>query len=143
MINNDTHPTLLKLKKTIIWAHLIDFFNFIYEQNIRVEFLSFLREKKKFSSLNELKGQLTKDCISVKEYLNKNSYKKILNNLNTFFGYNLFIHILFDSFKASSINLPMIIILLVCFPRSINIIRIILYLENILLSIDFLFHINF
>ena len=67
MINNDTHPTLLKLKKTIIWAHLIDFSNFIYEQNIRVEFLSFLREKKKFSSLNELKGQLTKDCISLKK----------------------------------------------------------------------------
>ena len=76
MINNDTHPTLLKLKKTIIWAHLIDFSNFIYEQNIRVEFLSFLREKKKFSSLNELKGQLTKDCISVKEY------NKIINVIN-------------------------------------------------------------
>ena len=68
MTNIGTHPTLAKLEKSIIETHIIDFSNFIYGQNIRVEFLSFLRDEKKFSSLNELKEQLAKDCISAKEY---------------------------------------------------------------------------
>ena len=66
----------------------------------------------------------------VKKRLNhqyeKAATKIIPENLNTFFGYNSFMHILFGSFKASSFNLPMIIILLVNFPSSTNTVRIML-----------------
>lgn len=68
MSNIGTHPTLSQLKKPIIETHIIGFSESIYEQIIKVEILSFLREETKFPSLKDLKEQLTQDCIKAQKY---------------------------------------------------------------------------
>ena len=68
MTNIGTHPTINELDKPIIETHLLDFNEFIYGQIVKVEILSFIREQKKFPSLNDLKEQLHKDCIKAQNY---------------------------------------------------------------------------
>lgn len=68
IINIGNNPTVGKLKKNIIETHLLDFDSDIYNKDIKVSFLDFIREEKKFSSLNELKEQLDKDS---KYFMNK------------------------------------------------------------------------
>ena len=70
MTNIGTHPTINELDKPIIETHLLDFNEFIYGQIVKVEILSFIREQKKFPSLNELKEQLNQDCIKAQNYEN-------------------------------------------------------------------------
>ena len=68
MTNIGTHPTINELDKPIIETHLLDFNEFIYGQIVKVEILSFIREQKKFPSLNDLKEQLHQDCIKAQNY---------------------------------------------------------------------------
>ena len=68
MTNIGTHPTINELDKPIIETHLLDFNEFIYGQIVKVEILSFIREQKKFPSLNDLKEQLNQDCIKARNY---------------------------------------------------------------------------
>ena len=68
MTNIGTHPTINELDKPIIETHLLDFNEFIYGQTVKVEILSFIREQKKFPSLNDLKEQLNQDCIKAQNY---------------------------------------------------------------------------
>ena len=68
MTNIGTHPTINELDKPIIETHLLDFNEFIYGQIVKVEILSFIREQKKFPSLNDLKEQLNQDCIKAQNY---------------------------------------------------------------------------
>ena len=68
MTNIGTHPTISELDKPIIETHLLDFSEDIYGENVKVEFLTFIRDQKKFPSLKELKEQLTQDCIKAKNY---------------------------------------------------------------------------
>ena len=68
MTNIGTHPTISELDKPIIETHLLDFSEDIYGENVKVEFLTFIREQKKFPSLKELKEQLTQDYIKAKNY---------------------------------------------------------------------------
>ena len=68
MTNIGTHPTINELDKPIIETHLLDFNEFIYGQIVKVEILSFIREQKKFPSLNDLKEQLNQDCIKAHNY---------------------------------------------------------------------------
>ena len=42
-------------------VHLLDFHGDLYDQSLSISFLSFLREEKKFDSLDELKQQITED----------------------------------------------------------------------------------
>ena len=70
MTNIGTHPTINELDKPIIETHLLDFNEFIYGQIVKVEILSFIREQKKFPSLNALKEQLHQDCIKAQNYEN-------------------------------------------------------------------------
>ena len=70
MTNIGTHPTINELDKPIIETHLLDFNEFIYGQIVKVEILSFIREQKKFPSLNDLKEQLNQDCIKAQNYEN-------------------------------------------------------------------------
>ena len=70
MTNIGTHPTINELDKPIIETHLLDFNEFIYGQIVKVEILSFIREQKKFPSLNDLKEQLHQDCIKAQNYEN-------------------------------------------------------------------------
>ena len=68
MTNIGTHPTINELDKPIIETHLLDFNEFIYGQIVKVEILSFIREQRKFPSLNDLKEQLNQDCIKAQNY---------------------------------------------------------------------------
>lgn len=52
-------------------VHIFDFDFDIYEQLITVEFVDYIREEQKFSGLDELKGQIEKDCLTAKEMLEK------------------------------------------------------------------------
>ncbi len=66
MTNIGTHPSISELDKPIIETNIIDFSEFIYGKIVKVEFLKFIREQKKFPSLDALKEQLKKDLITSK-----------------------------------------------------------------------------
>lgn len=67
MINVGNNPTVGKLEKPIIEAHLLNFDQDIYNKHVYISFLSFLRDEKKFASLEELKIQLEKDKKRIEE----------------------------------------------------------------------------
>ena len=71
MTNIGTHPTISELDKPIIETHLLDFSEFIYGKIVKVEILSFIRDQKKFPSLNDLKEQLSQDCLKAEKYETK------------------------------------------------------------------------
>ena len=68
MTNVGTHPTISELDKPIIETHILDFSELIYGKIVKVEILSFLRDQKKFPSLNDLKEQLSQDCLKAEKY---------------------------------------------------------------------------
>lgn len=61
MTNIGTHPTIASLNEDIIESHIFDFNEDIYEKEITIIFKQFIREQKKFNSLDELKNQLNID----------------------------------------------------------------------------------
>lgn len=67
MTNIGNHPTVDKLTHAIIETNIFDIDDDLYEKDIKIEFLSFVREEKKFSSLSELEEQLKKDKESCQE----------------------------------------------------------------------------
>ena len=64
LANIGTNPTVgndhLSLE-----VHLLDFQGDLYDQSLSISFLHFLREEKKFASLDELKNQITADISHV------------------------------------------------------------------------------
>ena len=68
MTNVGTHPSISELSKPIIETHVIDFSEFIYGKVVKVEVLKFIRDQKKFPSLDALKDQLKKDLITTENY---------------------------------------------------------------------------
>ena len=69
IINVGTHPTINPLKEPVIEVHLIDFEGVIYGKTIFCDFIKYIRDEKKFDSLDELKAQLTKDRQKAKKLL--------------------------------------------------------------------------
>ena len=67
MTNIGNHPTIDKLDENIIETHVIDFDEDIYNKNIRVFFLSYIRDQMKFNSMINLKEQLEKDVKICKQ----------------------------------------------------------------------------
>jgi riboflavin kinase/FMN adenylyltransferase len=65
LINVGVNPTVGLLTVPVIECYLKGFDEEIYGETMYVQFLSFLREEKKFASLEELKGQLQKDIASL------------------------------------------------------------------------------
>ena len=68
MMNIGVRPTVDGTKRTIE-VNIFDFNEEIYDEKVRVYVKGFLREEKKFSGIDELKGQLEKDRNSAKEIL--------------------------------------------------------------------------
>ena len=68
MTNIGTHPSISELNKPIIEAHLLDFSEMIYGKVVKLEFCKFIRDQKKFPSLDALKEQLNKDLITTRNY---------------------------------------------------------------------------
>lgn len=67
---NPTTDTSLDLK---IEVNIFDFEEDIYKQTIRINFLSYIREEKKFASIDELKTAIDNDkrkCMSLIEEIN-------------------------------------------------------------------------
>ena len=52
---------------------LYDFTEDLYGENIRVELLHFLREEKKFNSMEDLKKAMHDDMLSGEEYFSNNN----------------------------------------------------------------------
>lgn len=61
MCNVGYNPTIGKLNTLKLETHIFNFDQMIYGEEIKVEFLSYIRKETKFSSLDELKEQLKKD----------------------------------------------------------------------------------
>ncbi len=69
IISMSTHPTIMELNDPIIEVHLISFKGDLYGKEIEVQFVEYIRDVKKFGSLEELSEQLTKDCEYAKNTL--------------------------------------------------------------------------
>ena len=71
MANIGTHPTIYENNVPLLEVNIFDFNNDIYQQDISVSLIDFIREEKTFSSIDELYNQLKIDKIKIKEILNK------------------------------------------------------------------------
>ncbi len=73
MTNVGWNPTVSETRNGLkIETHILDFDGSLYDKEIVIKFFKFLREEKKFSSLDELQTQLNKDRKYAKEYFNEN-----------------------------------------------------------------------
>ncbi len=64
-------PTIEGKNPVGVETYLFDFTEDIYGKPIRVEFETFIRPEKKFSSISDLKGQLSRDIETVRTYFEK------------------------------------------------------------------------
>lgn len=69
MMNIGFNPTVNGEKQTIE-VHLFNFDKDIYDQNIEVSLLNYIREEQKFSSVDALKAQLDQDKINSLAFIN-------------------------------------------------------------------------
>lgn len=69
MMNIGFNPTVNGEKQTIE-VHLFDFDQDIYDQNIKVSLLRYIREEQKFGSVDELKNQLHQDQNEALAFIN-------------------------------------------------------------------------
>jgi len=64
MLNIGTRPTIAQNSHKTIEVHLFDVSDDLYDQTLRVRFISRLRDEMKFSGLDELKAQLANDRLA-------------------------------------------------------------------------------
>jgi len=62
------NPTFVEDTKLWMETFILDFDNDIYGEEIKVALVDYIREEKKFSSVNDLVGQIGKDVNLVKKY---------------------------------------------------------------------------
>ncbi len=68
VVNIGTRPTFYDGNSpTLVEAHLLNFDGDLYSKTLRVYFIEYLREERRFSSLAELKSQISKDCNRARE----------------------------------------------------------------------------
>ncbi|MCI2069613.1 MAG: riboflavin biosynthesis protein RibF [Bacilli bacterium] len=65
MTDIGVHPTINELSTTSIEVNIFGFEGNVYFENVRLEFLSYLRPETKFASLEELKEQLSRDKTKI------------------------------------------------------------------------------
>ena len=56
-------------------GNIFDFSDDIYGQDIKVEFITMLRPEIKFRNIDEISGQIDRDCIKAMEYHKANGLK--------------------------------------------------------------------
>lgn len=66
MCNIGYNPTIGKLKELKMETHIFDFNKIIYGEEINIEFIQYIREETKFTSLDELKNALESDLKYIK-----------------------------------------------------------------------------
>lgn len=69
MMNIGNRPTIAEGEKIFLEVNIFDFNENIYGETIKIEFLKYLREERKFSSLDELVTQLNKDRETCQELI--------------------------------------------------------------------------
>ena len=69
IISMSTHPTIMELNDPIIEVHILSYKGDLYGKEIEVQLVEYIRDIKKFNSLEELSEQLTKDCETAKNTL--------------------------------------------------------------------------
>ena len=69
--NLGVRPTFHQDKQANLEIHLLGFSEDIYGQNIRVEFVKYLRPEMKFDGIEQLKAQIRKDILAAKVALNE------------------------------------------------------------------------
>jgi len=69
--NIGVNPTVSNNRDLKVETHLFSFSQDIYNQEIRVELLKFIRDEKKFSSVDVLKQQIDIDIALVKEWMQR------------------------------------------------------------------------
>lgn len=67
MLNIGSRPTMQNGSQRSIEVHLMDFNQEIYQENLRIEFVAYLREEQAFASVQDLQTQLEKDRCCVEE----------------------------------------------------------------------------
>lgn len=65
--NVGVKPTIGEYKKNVE-THIFNFDKQLYGKKIRIEFLEKMRDEKRFTDVEELSKQITKDCIMAKSY---------------------------------------------------------------------------
>lgn len=68
--NFGVKPTITNENKPILETHILNFGDNIYGKKIKINFLQFIRDEEKFNSLEELKAQIKKDILKVKNEIN-------------------------------------------------------------------------
>lgn len=68
MMNVGTNPTVANSDDVNLEVHLFDFNKDIYDEYVTVQFLSRIRDEKKFESVEELRDQLRNDEITIRNY---------------------------------------------------------------------------
>lgn len=63
--NIGDNPTISESNNVTVETHIIDFDGDLYDRFIKVEFVRFIREQKRFKDVNELREQLLKDKAGV------------------------------------------------------------------------------
>ncbi len=66
VLNIGVNPTVSGDLSLKIEAHIFDFSNEIYGEQLKIELKEFLRDEKKFSSLDELKAQIQRDATQAR-----------------------------------------------------------------------------
>lgn len=72
VLNIGTRPTFEDSVETVIEVHLFELNTDLYQKRINVEFLSRLRDEKKFSNKEDLIKQINTDIIKTKKFLKTN-----------------------------------------------------------------------
>ena len=87
VINIGTNPTL-KPNTLTFEAHILDYKGDLYDKNVTIELLKFLRPEKKFNSTAELKKAIKNDVKEWREYCDylQNSDEEIILKLDNFQG---------------------------------------------------------
>lgn len=69
MINIGTNPTIHADDNMKVEAHLLDYTGVLYHRYLKIMFLTYHREEKKFASIDDLKKQLEEDIQKLREYI--------------------------------------------------------------------------
>ena len=72
VVNIGKNPTLKPGEKSVE-VHILDFDRYIYGKELIVKIVKFLREEKKFNSMDDLKKVIRNDVLGWKEYLKRES----------------------------------------------------------------------
>lgn len=75
MMNIGKRPTIAEQSGIFLEVNIFNFNENIYDENIKVEFVKYLRDEKKFNSLDELVSQLNKDKENCNELIKKLNIK--------------------------------------------------------------------